>query len=108
MVYVALENAEAAEDRRFYRVEVMVRYEEPLLHAIPRAEDSLFGSDGQRIGRVEEVSELSEQNGHKEFFLVCTLWDGIPVQGESFVLETARSVREGRILTVEETEEEAK
>ncbi len=79
-----------------YHVYLSATVEEAFAHAIPEVGDTVFGPDGQSIGKVLSV-ETQEQDGKQHLKLKCRLKTETPLVGDEILLETPGSIRTMRI-----------
>lgn len=102
-VYIATSEGDAA-IQGSSRVELTASYEAALIHALPQEGQDLFDEKGNRIGRVESVLQYEAENqtvGSAQIYLICTVDRTDLKEGDLFPVETAFSVKIGKIVHVE-------
>ena len=86
-----------------YYVYLSATVEDEFSHAIPNDGDTVFGVDGESIGKVLSV-ELQEEEKGLLLTVKCRLNTEPPAEGERIVLETPGSIRSMQVDYVERTE----
>lgn len=98
--------AEVHRDNRVesYYVYLSAAVEEEFSHAVPASGDTVFGTDGESIGKVLSAETRETENG-LHLTVKCRLTTKAPEKGEEIVLETFGCVRSMQVDRVERTEQ---
>lgn len=87
-----------------YYVYLSARVEEELSHAVPAAGDTVFGTDGEVIGKVLSAESSEEENG-LYLTVKCRIQGEEPAQGGEMMLETPGSIRRMHVDLAEKAEQ---
>ncbi len=93
-----------------YQAYLSATVDEPFAHALPQAGDTVFGENGDPIGKVLSVQTEDRSGGRVFLQIKCRLEGEKPLVGDRILLETIGSVRTMRVDLVEElnTEKEGR
>ena len=87
-----------------YYVYLSAAVEKEFSHAVPASGDTVFGTDGESIGKVLSAETRETENG-LHLTVKCRLTAKAPEEGEEIVLETSGCIRSMQVDRVERTEQ---